>query len=86
MKEQLIKELVKTGKEATTMNRQYEDRIINLEKVTFTSELVAPKFKYQSSRAIFLLAGLRYPFPDYTVRKELAVQCFAQCFALRVQL
>ena len=32
MKEQLIKELVKTGKEATTMNRQYEDKIINLEK------------------------------------------------------
>ncbi len=47
MKEQLIKELVKTGKEATTMNRQYEDKIINLEKVTFIfKQLVAPKFKY----------------------------------------
>ena len=33
MKEQLIKELVKTGKEANVMNRQYEDKIKGLERV-----------------------------------------------------
>ncbi len=33
MKEQLIKELVKTGKEASVMNKQYEDRIKGLERV-----------------------------------------------------
>ena len=33
MKEQLIKELVKTGREATVMNKQYEDKIKGLERV-----------------------------------------------------
>ena len=33
MKEQLMKELVKTGKEANVMNRQYEDKIKGLERV-----------------------------------------------------
>ena len=33
MKEQLIKELVKTGKETSSMNKQYEDRIKGLERV-----------------------------------------------------
>lgn len=33
MKEQLIKELVKTGKDAETLNKQYADKIKHLERV-----------------------------------------------------
>lgn len=34
MKEQLIKELVKTGKDAEQMNKQYAEKVHALEKVT----------------------------------------------------
>lgn len=34
MKEQLIKELVKTGKDAETLNKQYADKIKHLERVS----------------------------------------------------
>ena len=35
MKEQLIRELVKTGKDAEQMNKQYAEKIAALEKVSF---------------------------------------------------
>ena len=35
MKEQLIRELVKSGKDAELMNKQYADKIKGLEKVSF---------------------------------------------------
>lgn len=34
MKEQLIKELVKTGKDAETLNKQYADKIKHIERVS----------------------------------------------------
>ena len=45
MKEQLIRELVKTGKDAETLNKQYADKIKNLMKVhvnTVYRKIVAP--------------------------------------------
>ena len=45
MKEQLIRELVKNGKDAETLNKQYADKIKNLMKVhvnTVYREMVAP--------------------------------------------
>ena len=35
MKEQLIRELVKTGKDAEQMNKQYADKVTALEKVSW---------------------------------------------------
>ena len=47
MKEQLIRELVKNGKDAETLNKQYADKIKNLMKVhvnTVYREMVAQVF------------------------------------------
>ena len=38
MKEQLIRELVKTGKDAEQMNKQYADKVTALEKVSWKKE------------------------------------------------
>jgi hypothetical protein len=36
MKEQLIRELVKTGKDAETLNKQYAEKIKHLERVRYS--------------------------------------------------
>ena len=38
MKEQLIKELVKTSKDAQSMNKEYQNKIQNLEKVVYLNK------------------------------------------------
>ena len=50
MKEQLIRELVKTGKDADQMNKQYADKVAALEQVKMSHVMRKPVYAYANNK------------------------------------